>query len=95
MPVKLTRKQARAVLIAAQDLLDIPAAATKADVLNTIHAMHVLQIDTIHVINRSPYLVLWSRIGAFELDWLTDLLAERRLFEYWSHEACFLPIEHY
>lgn len=95
MPVKLTRKQARAVLIAAQDLLDIPAAATKADVLNTIHTMHVLQIDTIHVINRSPYLVLWSRIGDFELEWLTDLLAERRLFEYWSHEACFLPIEHY
>ncbi|MCC6615104.1 MAG: YcaQ family DNA glycosylase [Anaerolineae bacterium] len=95
MPLKLTRKQARAVLIAAQDLLDIPASASKADVLNTIHTMHVLQIDTIHVINRSPYLVLWSRIGDFELDWLTDLLAERKLFEYWSHEASFLPIEHF
>jgi uncharacterized protein YcaQ len=95
MSLKLTRKQARATLIAAQNLLDIPDAATRADALDAIHKMHVLQIDTIHVINRSPYLVLWSRIGDFEIDWVADLLAERKLFEYWSHEACFLPIEHY
>ena len=95
MALKLTRQQARAVLIAAQNLLDIPDTTRKTDVLKAIRQMHVLQIDTIHVINRSPYLVLWSRIGDFELDWLTDLLAARKLFEYWSHEACFLPIEHY
>ncbi len=57
--------------------------------------MGVLQIDSINVVNRSPYLVLWSRIGAFPLNWLTDLLADRAIFEYWSHAACFLPIEDY
>jgi uncharacterized protein YcaQ len=37
--------------------------------------------------------VLWSRLGAYPQEWLTDLLAEGALFEYWAHEACFLPIE--
>jgi uncharacterized protein YcaQ len=55
--------------------------------------MNVLQIDTIHVVARSPYLVLWSRLGDYPPEWLTDLLAEGALFEYWAHEACFVPIE--
>ena len=57
--------------------------------------MGTLQIDTIHVVARSPYLVLWSRLGPYEPRWLDELLAEGALFEYWAHEACFLPIESY
>ena len=83
------------MLLAAQGLLQTPERATKEDVLAAIRQMGVLQIDSINVVNRSPYLVLWSRIGAFPLNWLTDLLAERAIFEYWSHAACFLPIEDY
>jgi uncharacterized protein YcaQ len=57
--------------------------------------MGMLQIDTISVVARSPYLVLWSRLGHYEPGWLDELLAEGALFEYWAHEACFLPIEDY
>jgi uncharacterized protein len=57
--------------------------------------MGALQIDTIQVVARSPYLVLWSRLGAYEPHWLDELLAEGALFEYWSHAACLLPIEDY
>jgi uncharacterized protein len=69
--------------------------ATKADVLETIRRMGLVQIDTIHVVARSPYLVLWSRLGTYDPAWLDELLAEGSLFEYWAHEACFLPIEDY
>jgi uncharacterized protein YcaQ len=71
------------------------ARATKDDVLAAIRRMGVLQIDTISVVARSPYLVLWSRLGDYDPDWLDQLLAEGRLFEYWAHEACFIPIEDY
>lgn len=92
----ITPSHARRVLLAAQGLLSPPThPATKADVLATIRRMQVLQIDTIHVVARSPYLVLWSRLGAYQARWLDELLAEGQLFEYWSHEACFLPIEDY
>lgn len=69
--------------------------ARKADVLAAIRALGVLQIDTISVVARSPYLVLFSRLGAYDPKWLGEHLAEGALFEYWAHEACFVPIEDY
>ena len=86
----------RGLMIAAQGLHDRPQPrATKKAVRSTIRQMHLLQIDTINVIARSPYLVLWSRLGDYNPRWLDELLAEGALFEYWSHAACFLPIEEY
>jgi uncharacterized protein YcaQ len=69
--------------------------ARKTDVLDAIRRRGALQIDTISVVARSPYMVLFSRLGAYRPEWLDELLAEGALFEYWAHEACFLPIEHY
>ncbi len=69
--------------------------AARPDVLAAIRTMGVLQIDTIHVVARSPYFVLWSRLGDYQPAWLDELLAEGSLFEYWAHEACFIPIEDY
>jgi uncharacterized protein YcaQ len=57
--------------------------------------MHALQIDSISVVARSPYLVLWSRIGDYDPTSLDELLAEAALFEWWSHAACFIPMEAY
>ncbi|MDT4953138.1 MAG: uncharacterized protein QOJ02_1276 [Acidobacteriota bacterium] len=94
--MKLSHDEAQAVMIAAQGLSRRPRrVANKRDVLQTIRRMSVLQIDTIHIVARSPYLVLWSRLGDYESAWLDELLAEGKIFEYWSHEACFLPIEDY
>ncbi|MGZ3407755.1 MAG: winged helix-turn-helix domain-containing protein, partial [Polyangia bacterium] len=63
--------------------------------LAAIRRMQLLQIDTIHVVARSPYLVLFSRLGEYRREWLDELLSERRIFEVWAHEACFAPIEDY
>jgi uncharacterized protein YcaQ len=93
---ELSLTAARALHLAAQDMLaPRRRRASKADVLAAIRRMGMLQIDTISVVARSPYLVLWSRLGEYEPAWLDELLAEGRLFEYWAHEACFLPIEDY
>ncbi|MBW0446061.1 winged helix-turn-helix domain-containing protein [bacterium M00.F.Ca.ET.228.01.1.1] len=92
----LSLSAARTLHLAAQGLLSPPRRkATKADVLEAIRRMAQLQIDTIHVVARSPYLVLFSRLGAYPQHWLDEHLAEGKLFEYWSHEACFVPIEDY
>lgn len=84
------------VLLAAQGIIPLPKRrARKRDVLETIRRMGALQIDTIHVVARSPYFVLWSRLGEYDPLWLEELLEEGAIFEYWSHEACFLPVEDY
>ena len=71
MPMQpLSQDAVRGVMIAAQGLQQRPPApATKADVRQMIRQMHLLQIDTIHVVARSPYLVLWSRRRSTCLRW--------------------------
>lgn len=94
--IELTIAQARALQLAAMGLGSAPRrAAKKPDVLAAIRTMNVLQIDTINVVARSPYLVLWSRLGDYRAEWLDQLLAEGALFEYWAHAACLLPIADY
>lgn len=90
----LTPADARAILLAAQELIEPPTGQPgKEAVLAAIRRMGALQIDAINVVARSQYLVLWSRLGQYDPRWLDDLLAEGRIFEYWAHAACFLPTE--
>lgn len=81
---------------AAQGLLSPPnRPAGLKDLLPTIRRMQYLQIDTIHIVHRSQYLVLWSRLGDFEPDWLDNLHRSGALFEYYAHALCYLPLEDY
>lgn len=61
------------------------------DIPATISRMSLLQIDTINIVARSPYLVLFSRLGNYPAQWLDESLARGELMEYWAHEACFMP----
>jgi len=93
---KISTATARRMMLAAQGLEPPPAGQPTRDyILHTIRRMGVLQIDTINVVARSPYLVLWSRLAAYNCAWLDELLADGKLFEYWSHAMCLLPIEDY
>ena len=90
----LSPAQARHLQLAAQGLLLPPKrAATRLALRRCIERMQLLQIDTIHVVARSPYLVLFSRLGDYPMAWLEQALAGADVFETWAHEACFAPIE--
>lgn len=96
MTLHLSLPQARLLHLAAQGLQTPPRRkAVPADVLAAIRRMALLQIDTISVVARSPYLVLFSRLGSYDPSWLDNCLSEGKLFEYWAHEACFVPREDY
>ncbi|TQI79937.1 hypothetical protein FHU10_5213 [Serratia fonticola] len=90
----ISLSSARALHLAAQGLLSpLKRQARPDDVVAAIERMGLLQIDTISVVARSPYLVLFSRLGDYQPAWLEQALADRKLFEYWAHEACFIPID--
>ncbi len=90
----LSLAQARNLHLAAQGLLKPPSRRAQfADVAATIQRMALLQIDTIHVVSRSPYLVLHSRLGDYPRRWLEETLAAGQVFETWAHEACFAPVD--
>jgi uncharacterized protein YcaQ len=83
--------QARLLQLAAQGLLQpLRRRPRHGDVVSTIERMRLLQIDTIHVVARSPYLVLHSRLGHYPMAWLDEALTQGRLAECWAHEACFV-----
>jgi uncharacterized protein YcaQ len=66
-------------------------------VYETVNKLGCLQIDTLHRVQRSHYLVLWSRLGNYapgDLDALTSA-ADRRLFEGWQHAASIIPLTEY
>ena len=90
--LQLSLNEARHLHLAAQGLLKKPRRrARPKDILSTIQQMSLLQIDTINVVARSPYLVLFSRLGSYPQHWLDESLRNGELMEYWAHEACFLP----
>lgn len=92
MPSLLSLQQARHLHLGAQGLLTPPAkTATPLALRQCITRMALLQIDTIHVVSRSPYLVLFSRLGQYPRHWLEETLAQGHIFETWAHEACFAP----
>ncbi len=92
----ITRHQVTLMQLSSLGLLTPPPSkASKSGVLQTIRRMGILQIDTINVVNRSPYLVLWSRLGNYDPIWLEKSHADGELFEYWAHANSFIPMEDY
>ena len=61
-------------------------------VRSVVDAVGQLQLDAINVVERTQFLVLFSRLGAYEVDRLHDLTGPGgELFEYWGHAASLLP----
>jgi uncharacterized protein YcaQ len=54
-----------------------------------------VQIDSVNVFARAHTMPLFSRHGAYDTDHLHELAyggRKRALFEYWAHEASYLPV---
>lgn len=69
-----------------------PDARALARVLGRIG---LIQIDSVNVLTRAHFLPLWSRLGNYPIDLLANAAGKkpRRLFEYWAHEASYVPVE--
>jgi uncharacterized protein YcaQ len=69
--------------------------AKAEDVAAEVGRLQAVQLDSIATVDRAHRLTLVSRIGAYDEAEVSSLLREGRIFEYWAHEACLLPIEDY
>ncbi len=58
-----------------------------------IRALSCVQLDSISTVERSHRITLTARVGSYPQGTISELLRRGRIFEYWAHEACFLPVE--
>ena len=92
----LTLDEARKIALLAQGVLT-PIRSGKAvnATLDVIRRLGYVQIDTISVVARAHLHTLWNRNPRFKSGMLDRLMAEQKIFEYWSHAAAYLPMEDY
>ncbi|WP_010226300.1 winged helix-turn-helix domain-containing protein [Pseudomonas donghuensis] len=97
----LSLAQARRLALSAQgfNTRQTSASMGAAQLQRMIERLGVVQIDSVNALVRSHYLPLFSRLGSYPQA-LLDQLAwgrnrQRKLFEYWGHEASLLPLSLY
>lgn len=100
MSFSLSLAQARRLALSAQGFGKSPGSPpTLASLTRMFQRLGVVQIDSVNALVRSHYLPLFSRLGDYPHG-LLDQLAwgqrrQRRLFEYWGHEASLLSLALY
>jgi uncharacterized protein len=65
----------------------------KEGALNAIRHLGYVQLDTLAVVARAHHHTLWTRSEKYDERFLNELMLEKKIFEYWSHAAAFLPME--
>lgn len=92
----LSNAEARRIALAAGGFgTPEPARVDARTAMRMIERLGVVQIDSVNVVARAHEMPLWSRLGnAWDPALLMRLAhrSPRRLFEYWGHEASFIPI---
>jgi uncharacterized protein YcaQ len=91
---ELSPREARRVALAAQGFGRAhPPTAGRARIEAVLHRLRVLQIDSVNVFERSHYLPVFARLGAYDRATLDRLLLDPQgdRLEYWAHEATFIP----
>ena len=61
--------------------------------METIRRLSCVQLDSISTVDRSHRIAISSRSGGYKAGTVPKLLRSGRVFEYWAHEACLLPVE--
>ena len=90
--MRLTNLEARRLWLDRHGLSAPPLGAV--DVMGMIRSLGFVQIDSVRNVTRAHHHTLWSRNQNYREAMLWPLLAERQLFEHFTHDASLIPMEY-
>ncbi len=98
---RLSLPVARRIALAAQGFSRPRPAAppSTARILALVRRLGLLQLDSVNVFQRAHYMPVFSRLGPYDIARLDRIAGhgrgrmDRRLVEYWAHEASLIPLE--
>jgi uncharacterized protein YcaQ len=98
---KLSLARARRIALAAQGFAQPrpPRPPSVNRIASLIDRLGVLQLDSVNVFSRAHYMPVFSRLGPYDRSRLDRIAGhgtgriDRRLIEYWAHEASLIPVE--
>lgn len=93
-PLTLSPTTARRLAIARQRLTGPLPEPTTDTMLSVVRDLGCVQIDPINAVARSHQLVMFSRLGPYDVADLNKFIYEdKQVFEYWAHCASFVLTE--
>ncbi|MGN6396220.1 MAG: winged helix-turn-helix domain-containing protein [Mucilaginibacter sp.] len=93
-PVQLTQSEARKIIIHAAGLARKAQFGMGAEaVYQLIDHLGFVQLDTNYTVERAHHQVMWSRVPDYELVWLDELREDGRVYEYFTSDAGFIPMQ--
>ncbi|SDX36901.1 hypothetical protein SAMN05444358_10554 [Ruegeria halocynthiae] len=94
---RLDNRAARALFMDRHALLEQPTGGSKGeDLLQLIHRLGFVQLDSINTVARAHDMILYARRPSYRARHLKQLYErDRALFEHWTHDAAVIPIEFY
>jgi uncharacterized protein YcaQ len=97
VPDSLSLTQARRIVLGAQGFADPPpgGATDLRHLRRVLRRLHLIQMDSVNVLQRAHFMPLYSRLGPYPTALLerTAYRAPRELFEFWGHEASLIRVE--
>lgn len=91
--IVFTKQQARKIILEAAGLARKAQFGTGVEaVYQVIDHLGFVQLDTNYVVERAHHHVMAARIPNYQLEWLTELCEDGRVFEYMTSDAGFLPM---
>lgn len=91
---QIGNRAARRLFLDRHGLAAPPVGSGKGgDLLDVIHALGFVQVDSINTVARAHDMILFSRRPAYRPAHLKRLYeADRALFEHWTHDAAVIPV---
>lgn len=92
----LTRSQARKIILHAAGLSKrAQFGKGREAVYKVIDHLGFVQLDTNYVVERAHHHALASRVPDYKLEWLEELQADGRIFEFMTSDSGFMPMHNF